>query len=153
MQDELIKRACELLSDGTVSRVLGWSAGDFFYDITPTVFESAEDVRKHFVYNDFCGANLSKYLIAESQKEGKIAVFLKPCDTYSFNQLMTEHRLKRENIYVIGIPCDGKVSAETLHDAGIHGILGVKKTAVILRARRFTERRESHLTRHRMRDA
>ena len=127
MQDELIKRACELLSDGTVTRVLGWSSGDFFYDITPTVFTSAEDVKKHFVYNDFCGANLSKYLIAESQKEGKIAVFLKPCDTYSFNQLMTEHRLKRENIYAIGIPCEGKVSAETLHDAGIHGILGVKK--------------------------
>ncbi len=127
MQDELIKRACELLDDGTVNRVLGWSTGDFFYDITPTVFGSAEDVKKNFVYNDFCGANLSKYLIAESQKEGKIAVFLKPCDTYSFNQLMTEHRLKRENIYAIGIPCDGKVSAETLHDAGIHGILGVKR--------------------------
>jgi formate dehydrogenase subunit beta len=127
MQDELIKRACDLLADGTVNRVLGWSAGDFFYDITPTVFESAEDVKKNFVYNDFCGANLSKYLIAESQKEGKIAVFLKPCDTYSFNQLMTEHRLVRDHIYAIGIECDGKVSAETLHDAGIHGILSVQK--------------------------
>ena len=119
MQDELIKRACELLEDGTVDRVLGWSSGDFFYDITPTVFTSADEVRKRFVYNDFCGANLSKYLIAESQKDGKIAAFLKPCDTYSFNQLLTEHRINREKVYVIGIPCDGKVSVGTLNDAGI----------------------------------
>ena len=35
----------------------------------------------------------------------KTLVFLKPCDTYSFNQLLKEHRIKRENVYVIGIPC------------------------------------------------
>ena len=127
MQDELIKRACELLEDGTVDRVLGWSSGDFFYDITPTVFTSADEVRKRFVYNDFCGANLSKYLIAESQKDGKIAAFLKPCDTYSFNQLLTEHRINREKVYVIGIPCDGKVSVGTLNDAGIDGILSTER--------------------------
>ena len=28
MQEELIKRAKELLADGTVARVLGWKAGD-----------------------------------------------------------------------------------------------------------------------------
>ena len=45
MQAELIKRACELLEDGTVNRVLGWQKGQFVYDITPAVFTSAEDVR------------------------------------------------------------------------------------------------------------
>ncbi|MDY6324835.1 MAG: 4Fe-4S dicluster domain-containing protein [Catonella sp.] len=127
MQGELTSRAAKLLEDGTVNRVLGWSAGDFVYDITPTVFDNAEDVKKRFVYDDFCGANLSKYLVEETQKEGKIAVFLKPCDTYSFNQLLTEHRIKRENVYVVGIECDGKVSAETLHTRGIYGIIGIKR--------------------------
>lgn len=77
MQAELIKRACELLEDGTVNRVLGWQKGQFVYDITPAVFTSAEDVRSHFVYNDFCADNLSKYLIKESEKEGKVLAFLK----------------------------------------------------------------------------
>jgi succinate dehydrogenase/fumarate reductase-like Fe-S protein len=34
-------------------------------------------------------------------------VFLKPCDTYSFNQLLTEHRFDREKVYVVGVPCNG----------------------------------------------
>ena len=29
-------------------------------------------------------------------------VFLKPCDTYSFNQLLTEHRFDREKVYAVG---------------------------------------------------
>ena len=35
MQRELIERAKQLLADGTVSRVMGWKAGEFFYDLTP----------------------------------------------------------------------------------------------------------------------
>ena len=34
-------------------------------------------------------------------------MFLKPCDTYSFNQLLTEHRFNREKVYAVGIPCEG----------------------------------------------
>ncbi|MFR8333011.1 MAG: hypothetical protein ACLU9S_12160 [Oscillospiraceae bacterium] len=41
-------------------------------------------MEKDFVWTAFSGTNLSKYLIAESRKAGKIAAFLKPCDTYSF---------------------------------------------------------------------
>ena len=90
MQEELIKRAKELLADGTVARVLGWKAGDLPYNPEPSYFEN-EDQLKNFVYNGFCGANLSKYMIEASKLEGKTLVFLKPCDTYSFNQLIKEH--------------------------------------------------------------
>ena len=42
MQGMMIARAKELLQNGTVNRVLGWQAGEFVYDITPAVFETAE---------------------------------------------------------------------------------------------------------------
>ncbi|MBE7037031.1 MAG: 4Fe-4S ferredoxin [Ruminococcaceae bacterium] len=109
-QKQLIDKAVSLLESGTVSWVIGWEKGEFDYDITPAVFKNAEDVKEKFVWNDFCGANFSKYLIAQTGKcEGKILVFLKPCDTYSFNQLLTEHRFDREKVYAVGIPCDGMV--------------------------------------------
>jgi ferredoxin len=127
MQGMMITRAKELLQDGTVNRVLGWQTGEFVYDITPAVFESAEELDAGFVYNAFCGNNLSKYLIKETLKEGKILVFLKPCDTYSFNQLLTEHRIDREKVYVIGIPCDGKTSGEMLKSKGVTGITGISE--------------------------
>lgn len=126
MQEMMLAKAKELLQSGAVQRVLGWQTGEFVYDITPAVFTSAEEMDEKFVYSDFCGNNLSKYLIKESRKEGKILVFLKPCDTYSFNQLIKEHRIVRENVYVVGVPCEGKTDGETLKAKGIKGILGIK---------------------------
>ena len=107
-RDQLIEKASALLSNGTVSAVLGWGKGEFDYDVTPRVFSSVEELQDGFVWSDFCGANFSKYLVAKTQKiEGKILVFLKPCDSYSFNQLLTEHRFDREKVYAVGIPCEG----------------------------------------------
>lgn len=104
----LVNRAVELLEGGIVDRVLGWRAGEFDYDVTPSVFSSKEEIEKDFVWGGFCGANFSKYLVNETLKsENKVLVFLKPCDTYSFNQLLTEHRFDRERVYAIGVPCDG----------------------------------------------
>ena len=65
---EMINRAKELLSDGTVNRVLGWRRGDMSYNPEPSYFETAEDLDANFVYNGFCGANLSKYMIEGSKK-------------------------------------------------------------------------------------
>ena len=124
-RETLVNKAKELLQAGTVNRVLGWGAGEFSYDITPTVFNSAEEMEKSFVYNDFCGANFSKYLVKETRKEGKILVFLKPCDTYSFNQLLTEHRFDREKVYAVGIPCDGMADIEKIKKVAGEGIVSV----------------------------
>ena len=118
----MMKRASELLADGTVVRVLGWKNGEFVYDPTPAVFDSAEALAQDFVYHDFCGSNLSKYLIELSRLEGKTLVFLKPCDSYSLNQLLTEHRIDREKVYIIGIPCDGKLDPDTVRSSA-EGIL------------------------------
>lgn len=126
MQEAMIKRAKELLADGTVNRVMGWKRGEFSYDITPAVFETVEELDAEFVCDDLTQANVSKYLIKESRKEGKILALLKPCDTYSFNQLVKEHRIIRENVYVIGIPGGPKIDIEKIKTKGISGILSVK---------------------------
>lgn len=131
MQEVMKKKAIELLENGTVARVIGWRPGEFSYDMTPAVFENGEDIEANFVYNDFCGANVSKYLIKEAAKVaengGKILAFLKPCDTYSFNQLVAEHRINRENVYVVGIGCDGKADVNKIREAGIDGITGIER--------------------------
>ena len=96
----LLERAFVELVAGRV-KGRGWKKGEFDYDITPALFTTAEDIEKEFVWGDFCGANFSKYLVKETGKsENKVLVFLKPCDTYSFNQLLTEHRFDREKCRV-----------------------------------------------------
>lgn len=133
MQDKLIARAKELLAEGKVQKVVGWKKGLFDEDITPAVFSSAEELDKDFVFNKFCKANLSKYLVGITKEieikksttrmnntmakqrdpnaEDKpipsevVLVFLKPSDTYSFTQLLKENRITRNDVYAIGVPC------------------------------------------------
>ncbi len=125
-RDALAEKAVSLLENGTVSAVLGWAKGEFDYDITPAVFESAEELKEKFVYGDFCGANLSKYLVAKAAKaESKLLVFLKPCDTYSFNQLLTEHRFDREKVYAVGVQCDGMIDIDKIRSIVGDGISSV----------------------------
>ena len=133
MQDKLIKRAKELLAEGKVQKVLGWKKGLFDEDITPAVFTSADELDRDFVFNKFCKANLSKYLVKITRQietaksttrmnntmakqrdpnakdapipQEVVLVFLKPSDTYSFTQLLKESRITRSDVYAIGVPC------------------------------------------------
>ena len=133
MQEQLIKRAKELLAEGKVQKVVGWKKGLFDEDITPAVFTTAEELDKDFVFNKYCAANLSKYLVkitreieikksttrmnntmakqrdpnaAEAPIPSEVVlVFLKPNDTYSFTQLLKENRINRADVYAIGVPC------------------------------------------------
>lgn len=137
----LVAKAKELLSSGKVQKVVGWRRGLFDYDVTPSVFTTADDIEKNFVYDKYCAANLSKYLVKitraiETAKsttrtnnmmakkrdpnaadkpipQEVVAVFLKPCDTYSFTQLLKENRITRNDVYAVGIPCDGMADPAT----------------------------------------
>ena len=126
----LIEKAKSLLEAGTVNRVLGWKKGEFSYDVTPSIFTSAEELEKDFVFGDFCGANFSKYLVKETRNcDGKVLVFLKPCDTYSFNQLLTEHRFDKEKVYAVAIPCDGMIDIRKVKEQVGEGVISVDTKA------------------------
>ena len=144
MMETIKNTARRLLADKTAVRIVGWTQGDFLYDPTPAVFDSPESL-ENLVYGDFCGANLSKYLIRvekslrwfesaslrnlvdETAKPGKTAVLLKPCDAYSFNQLVHEHRAERDGVYVVGVPCPGMLDIEKIRALGIKSLRGVKR--------------------------
>ena len=126
-REVLVEKAVSMLESGEISAVLGWKRGEFDYDVTPAVFSSADEVREGFVWNDFCGANFSKYLVGKTRQiEGKVLVFLKPCDTYSFNQLLTEHRFDREKVYAVGIPCEGMADIDKIKAISGDGISAVE---------------------------
>ena len=123
IKEKILARAKELIADGTVDRVIGWKAGEFVYDVTPAVF-TAEGGFDDFVFNGFCGANQSKFLVGAPKGEKKMLALLKPCDTYSYNQLITEHRVNPEQVYAIGIPCTGMLDINKVRALGITGITG-----------------------------
>jgi len=134
--EQLIEKAAELMNEGKVASVLGWEKGEFGYDVTPGIFGSVDELKAKFVYGDFSAANLSKYLVKKTEMvqgqalvflktERKILIFLKPCDSYSFNQLLTEHRFDREKVYAVGVQCDGMIDIEKVKKIAGDGLLSV----------------------------
>ena len=99
-------RALELLVNGSVARVLGWEKGETETDRTPALFENADEM-KNFVYDEYTGANLSKFAFKLKRLEGRTLVVLKPCDTLSFRQLLKEHRMEKDGFYIVGAGCKG----------------------------------------------
>lgn len=131
MQRMMIEKAKEYLANGKVDRVLAWETGENSWDRTPAFFD-AEHI-ENLRYDGFCGANLSKYLIAEMPKEGKTLAFLKPCDTWSYNQLCTEYRIDPEKVCMVGVGCKGKIDIEKIKKAGAEGVLEVTEEGDTLR--------------------
>ena len=133
MQGMMIEKARQYLADGRIDRVLAWEKGENPWDRTPAVF--AADKLDELKYDDFCGPNLSKYLVAETAKEGNILVFLKPCDSWSFNQLATEHRINLDKIVAVGVGCKGKIDIEKVRKMGIKGILETETEGDVLKVK------------------
>lgn len=121
----LIKQeAIQLLTEQSVSAVLAWSNGGAAYEGVPTVFHTVQEC-ENIIYDEFCGANLSKLAFKQLKFETKIAVFLRPCDTYSMRELIKEHRVDREKVIIYGIPCSGMVDVRMLKLRGIKGITDI----------------------------
>lgn len=131
MQGMILERVRALMSEGVADRVLGWEAGEFFYDRTPAFFGA--DNLDNLKYDSFCASNVSKYLIAEMPKEGRVIALIKPCDSYSLNQLCTEHRINRDKVYVLGVGCKGKIDVEKLRAMDIKGITGIEENGDALK--------------------
>lgn len=122
------EKAKQLLSEQQVAMVLAWKTGEFFHDNSPYMFTQIEQLDE-LVFNNFCASTLSKYLIDSKKNGKKVAIFLKPCDSYNFNQLLKENRIKRELIYAVYTPCVGMLDLNKLKAAGIKQIKSIENQA------------------------
>ena len=130
LQSLMRKRAKELLEAGEVWQVIAWKKGDFICYPEPAFFTEPVSL-DNLTYDRFCSANLSKYMIKASKQtdKGKTLVFFRPCDTYSFNQLLKDNQVKREQAYIIGVGCEGCVAVDEGRELGLlEGCLSCTKT-------------------------
>lgn len=100
---ELTRR---LLKENKVDVVLGFKPGTIPLISAPSFARNPEDAST-LHWDRFCRANLSKYL---PKRTDRIAVIAKGCDSRSIVSMITENQIKRENVYIIGIPCTGMIS-------------------------------------------
>jgi ferredoxin len=105
--NELHSKARELLASGEVKVVIGWAKSSTPERTRPVFITNPEDVER-LVWNGHCRNNLSIYLVRkEIRTLGKTAILAKGCDVKSIIGLIQESQIKREDVFIFGLSCDG----------------------------------------------
>ncbi|MFQ5900681.1 MAG: 4Fe-4S ferredoxin, partial [Thermodesulfobacteriota bacterium] len=104
----------------SVKFVIGYSEGFDSLHSAPHFVKEEEDIAK-LIWNEFCINNLSTYLAPQKWgtlgplgPDEKIGVIVKGCDSRSVMELLKEGVVSRENLVILGIPCQGKVDLRKL---------------------------------------
>ncbi|MDA8145219.1 MAG: 4Fe-4S dicluster domain-containing protein [Thermaerobacter sp.] len=112
MRSEAVRAAARrLLKEGKVVRFLGHAPG---FDPTspfPQLITRAEEAER-LVLDHFCAPNLAKYLLDYETQEGVTAVVLKGCDALGLARLLADHRVARDRVWVVGLPCPGMLDRD-----------------------------------------
>jgi len=103
--DTIRKIAARILKEGTVEMVIGFRRGTVPLMNEPCFVRKPEDV-KDLVWDSNCGINLANYL---TDRKEKIGIVAKGCDSRNIVTHIIENKIKREQLYIIGVPCQGMI--------------------------------------------
>ena len=108
--NELREKAKDLLQSGTVKVIIGYTGTADPYRTKPFIAKTVEDTEK-LVFNNYCVNNLAVYLTHKDFKQnGIVGIVAKGCDVKAIIQLIQENQINKDDIYIIGINCNGQVS-------------------------------------------
>ena len=114
IEEKIKETVRKLFKENKIDFFIGYSEGTLPLRSTPCFITEPNNIEK-LVWNSYCLNNLAVYLprffLPQPQKEEvglpKIGILAKGCDGRSIVGLIKEHQLPRENLYIIGIPCEG----------------------------------------------
>jgi ferredoxin len=92
---------------GELECVIGWEQGYDQLHATPLFIRSEADLDR-LIIGPLAVHNLATYLTAYKGK--KVGIVVKGCDSRSVIELLNEKLIKREDVVVFGLCCDGVVS-------------------------------------------
>lgn len=118
IEDEIKNTVKELLTDKKIDLFIGYEEGTLPLRTSPCFVTNHNNVDK-LVYNSLCSNNLTVYLpqIMSKNKEEKpnrVGILCKGCDSRSLVGLIKENQIKREDIFIVGISCEGIVDLKKI---------------------------------------
>jgi ferredoxin len=110
--NEKIKEiAAKLLKDCSVDMVIGFRKGTIPMMNEPHFARTPEEVEK-LVWDSNCGINLANYL---TNRQEKIGIIAKGCDSRNIVTHIIENKIKREQLIIIGVPCQGMIDKRKIN--------------------------------------
>jgi formate dehydrogenase subunit beta len=103
--DKIREIAKKVLEEKRVDLVIGFKKGTLPMMTEPVMIRDPEKTDQLY-WDSFCNMNLANYL---PKREEKIGIIAKGCDSRNIAVHIVENQIKREQLYIIGIPCEGMV--------------------------------------------
>jgi ferredoxin len=103
--ERILQIALRVLVEGRVEAVLGFQRGTLPMMNQPVLIREPEQVDQ-LRWDSFCGSNVANYL---PKRQENMAVVAKGCDSRNIVLQIQENQIKREQLYIIGVPCRGMV--------------------------------------------
>ncbi|MEW6266597.1 MAG: 4Fe-4S ferredoxin [Thermodesulfobacteriota bacterium] len=97
--------AKRVLAEGKADLVLGFRAGTIPLNSSPYFVRNEVQAEK-LIWDSHCRLNLANYL---PRRKDKVAVVAKGCDARNIVNHILEKQIKREQVFILGVPCDGMV--------------------------------------------
>jgi formate dehydrogenase (coenzyme F420) beta subunit len=127
IETKLREEAKRLLLEKKVDVIVGYEKGTLPLTATPC-FVSTEAEADKLVFNELCTQNLAKFvhdLITnhknsqkrvkpEDRKKKVIGIVARGCTTRSLIIHLQERQYNRDEVYIIGVPCEGYVDKKNL---------------------------------------
>lgn len=119
------EQAAGLLAGGMADCVIGFEKGSIPMRTAPCFIGTADEADR-LVWNSFCSFNLARFLRG---RPGRTAIVAKACDTRAIVELVRENQLRRSDIVVIGVPCQGMADPAAIEEMTGHvEITGVEES-------------------------
>ncbi|MGC7872036.1 4Fe-4S ferredoxin [Desulfosporosinus sp. SYSU MS00001] len=110
--EEIRETARQLLADGKVDVVIGYEKGSLPLKATPCFVRTVKDVDK-LVWDETCENNLAAF---SYKIPGKKAIITKGCDSRALVVLLQENQLVKDDLYIIGVSCQGVVDKRKIEN-------------------------------------
>jgi len=126
LKEKMMHTALLLLTERKVDVVLGFQRGTVPLMSQPILIRRPE-ATDQLHWDSFCSTNLANYL---PRRKERIAIFAKGCDSRNIVLQILENQIKREQLYIIGVPCQGMLDRRKVQ-AELNGrlLLGVSETS------------------------
>ncbi|MDO9567383.1 MAG: 4Fe-4S dicluster domain-containing protein [Candidatus Desulfaltia sp.] len=129
-----------LLKEGKVDMVIGFRKGTMPMMNEPCFINKPEGVDS-LVWDSNCGINLANYL---TDRKEKIAVIAKGCDSRNIVTHIIENKVKRDQLFIVGVPCKGMIDRHKIASMFEEEIIEVAEEGniVIVKSAAFEKRLE-----------
>ena len=128
--------AKKLLSEGKVEAVIGYRRGTVPLRNAP-YFARHHEEADNLIWDSNCRINLANFL---PRRKEKVAVIAKACDTRNIVNHIAENQIDREQVYIVGVPCDGMIDPEKVRAKEPREIIesAEEDGVIILKGKDFT---------------